>query len=380
MSTEGLAITALGMVSAIGRDVVTSCAAARAGIAQPSELKSLDFACDADFGEEQKAEFPAVHGHPVRGSGDGFAGLGKVLVQGSDALGDLLHHRPLGERQCARTGLVVNISDHFMIDLDARRQGLQAAPSTRWASMTEALPHRLAESRGLALPPNQHVLHRGGNAGAAAALLDAAGRIRRGEVDRCIVGAIDARTDPLFLKAAARLFQLRMIDNPAGLSPGEAAVFCMVERESEAAYSSYPPIARLVGAWTAEEPVDLLAEEHAPSGHALAQVLHLALTELSRKTQVVSPSIFADLNGTQRRAIEWSHALVHLRSSHSISPTGAVLNAMSFGDIGAASGLVAVATATRAFVRGYAKSDTALVAVSSESGAKGAIGLQRVDQ
>lgn len=374
---DNLCITGLGMVTALGRDAISSCAAARAGLSNPRELTTLDFASDAEFGDELKGERAKVHGHPILGSGDGFTGIGKLLVQGGDALADLLRARPLNDREQRRTGLLVNVSDHYLIDEDASRRGGSQSPSLRWKSSTQWLADRLVEEKGLDLPKSHLFVRHLGNAGGAAVVAEAAQRIARGEVDRFIVGGMDARTDPVFLKAAARLFQLRMIDNPAGLSPGEAAAFLMIERESDAMYSNYPALARLLGAWTATGAADIVAEDVAPNGATLSEVLRMALSELTTKTGGVSPWILGDLNGTQRRAVEWANALVRLRATYSIMPSDAWFGAPSFGDVGAASGPVAVACAVRAFVRGYARSSVAIVSLSSESGGKGAIGLQR---
>jgi 3-oxoacyl-[acyl-carrier-protein] synthase-1 len=51
------------------------------------------------------------------------------------------------------------------------------------------------------------------------------------------------------------------------------------------------------------------------------------------------------------------------------------LPAASFGDTGAATGAVATCMAARAFERGYAPGDAALIGLSSESGERGAFGI-----
>lgn len=377
-SAEGLCITAVGMVSALGRDVVTSCAAARAGLSQSAELQNMDFGSDQLFGPETLEGLPTIFGHAVRGAGDGFTGVGKALVQGGIALDDLLRRRPLGERERARTGLVVNVSDYFLEDMAASAMKLAEAPSVRWKGLTELLPQRLAESRGLALAVGHHVIHRGGNAGGAAALSDAVARIRQGQLDRCIVAGIDARTDPPFLKAAAHLFQLRMNDNPVGLCPGEAAAFYLVERESDCMRSGFEPLVRVGGSWSARDTTHLLDEAAPPSGSALTDVVEAALVDLGRDG-LGRPWYLGDHNGTSRRATEWAHALVRIRATHDVDPRAAWFPATSFGDVGAASAAVAICCVCRAHERGYAKQASALVWSSSESGTKGAITLTRAE-
>lgn len=340
----------------------------------------MKFSRDELFGPETLEGRAKIFGHAVRGAGEGFTGIGKAIVQGGLALDDLLRRRPLTERECARTGLIINVSDFFMEDAAAPAMELDELPSIRWKSLSDTLPQRLAESRSLILSAGNQIIHRGGNAGGATSLLDAIDRIRRGAVDRCLVGAIDARTDPPFLKAAAQLFQLRMSDNPVGLCPGEAAAFYLLERERDARRSAEPPVVRICGAWSARESTNLLDESVAPPGIALADVLRAALdcpqsggpTSFGR-----TPWLLGDHNGTPRRATEWAHALVRVRDTHDIDPRSTWFPATSFGDVGAASAAVAICCVVRAYEREYAKHGGAIVWSSSESGTKGAITLAR---
>ena len=83
-----------------------------------------------------------------------------------------------------------------------------------------------------------------------------------------------------------------------------------------------------------------------------------------------------DLNGTERRALDWGHAIMRLRSKlESDLAVPLWLPAASFGDTGAAAGPVAICLAARGFDRGYAPNGNVVVWLSSESGLMGAIGL-----
>lgn len=368
------------MVSSLGNHAVQSCAAARAGLSMAEELTNLDFSGEAMFGVESREGPPTIHGHVVRDIGEGFAGVGKSLVHGAAALDDLLRQRPVADRDHARTGMILHIADASVEDFWAKRAGQSAAPSVRWRELTNELPQRLAESRGLTLAPSHVALHRGGNAGGAAALGDAVARIQKGEIDRCIVGGLDARTEAGFLKAAAQLFQLRTTDNPVGLSPGEAAAFYLVERENDIRHSGRAPLARVSGAWVGRDKSHLLEEDSMPDGVVLAELLRGALAHLG------GPSgrgcwVIGDLNGTSRRAQEWSNARVRLSVTHTIDAADQWFPATSFGDTGAASAAVAVCCIARAFQRGYSigrqPRDAAITWSSSESGAKGVLALQR---
>jgi 3-oxoacyl-[acyl-carrier-protein] synthase I len=366
-----VSVTALGMVSSLGNDVITACAAARAGLTRPAELTSLDFGGEETFGDETLDGPPEVVGHPVRGIADGFTGLGKALLLGGAALDDLLAQRPLSATEAARTGFLLNLSDHHLPDADARARQEQALPSTRWRRLTARLHVRLAESHGLHSPPRNINLYYGGHIGVAMAVKEAVAMIARGEVDRCIVAAIDALTEPGFLLAAARLRQLRTNDNPVGLIPGEAAAAFLIERGFEATRAGFDPIASLGMAVVAQNDTDLLAADPRPTGVGLASLLDAVLQ--------ASPPIgfsIGDLNGTPQRAFEWGSALLRLRARHRFVDQPAWFPAVSFGDTGAASGAVGVCVAARAFARGYAPGESGIVWLSSENGIKGAIVLR----
>jgi len=368
-----LAVTGLGMVSSLGHNAVSSCAAARAGISLARELKVLAFSTEGIFGRETLEGPPAVFGHVVRGIAEGFVGVGQALLLGAAALKDLLSQRPLSERELTRTGLCINLSDHFVQDSDPQqRQSKDAtAPSAAWKQACGGLLSRLCDSAGLwMIPEPQRQLHHGGNAGLAAVVRDAAARMAGGQIDRCLVGGIDSRTGADFLWAAARLNMLRTNDNPVGLIPGEAAAFFLLERPADASRGGLSSSALVTGAYSDSDPVDLLADKP-PTGAALARVIRAALA-----TNPSTGLLIGDLDGTQRRAMEWGLADVRLRGERAITTLPSWFPASAFGNSGAAAGAVGVAMASRAFSRGYAPAGEALVWLSSESGSKGAITIR----
>lgn len=370
-TSDAVAVTALGMMTPLGRNAVVSCAAARAGITRVTELKNLDFSGDAAFGGETMAEGPTISGAIVRGIGDTFSGVARALMLGGPAIDEILESRPLTDGERARTGFILTLSDHFVLDADARAHPGEALPSVAWRRQTESLLARLAEPRKLAPAPRQLVLRYGGNVGLAAGLQDATALIESNAVDRCIVGAIDSRAEAGFLQAAARLRLLRTADNPVGLTPGEAAAFLLLERPRDAARDRRPVVATIATTTVGTSSTDLLAKDWLASGGELADVLRAALG--------AAPSVafsIGDLNGTERRAVEWGNTLVRMGAQHGFPGLPTWFPALSFGDTGAASGAVGLCMAARAFARRYAPGGTGLVWLSSESGAKAAIVVQ----
>jgi 3-oxoacyl-[acyl-carrier-protein] synthase-1 len=330
----------------------------------------LDFAGDELFGRETLAGPPSVSGYLSQGIADGFSGPARLLLLANAGLDDLLRQRRLGEREMERTALALNISDHAMLDADTAAKGGGAPPSEAWQRQTARFHLRLAESRLPFASPANVTLHHGGSPGLAAAMTEAVGLVARGAVDRAIVGAVDCRADARFLPAAARLGQLRTSDDPAGLIAGEAAAFLLVEKRNDARHLPVTPLAVLGAAVASRDPRGLLDPDHAPTGAVLAQVVRSALAGGAVDW------VIGDLNGSTRRAVDWAHALVRLRSDGALGGVPAWFPAMSFGDTGAAAGAVGACVAARALSRGYAPGTSALVFMSSENGTKSALTLR----
>ena len=153
-------ITGMGMASSLGRDVATACAAARAGLTRPSELRSLSFQLSAEFGKETLDGFPAVIGHKVPGISDGFVGPVRAQMLASAALEALLPQRPLASQELTRTGIHLNLADFFIQDVAAGHVDqavtsngppLSPRPSEEWKKQTSSLiPKIIARCR---IPP-----------------------------------------------------------------------------------------------------------------------------------------------------------------------------------------------------------------------------------
>lgn len=372
------AITAIGMVSSLGHDAITACAAARAGLVQTDVLASMDFGGEALFGVETIEGPPQVIGHPVAQLADGFRGAAKVLVLGAAALLDLQSRRRLTERQLAETHLYLVLSDHHVRDVHERRQrergqGQDAAgyldsgelPSERWARQSANLALRIVKSAGLPIADARCYLRLSGRAGFGAALGEAVARIDAG-AERCLVGAVDSRLDPDFLTAAAAVGLLKTNANPVGFLPGEAAAFVLLEQNRRDA------LAVLHTPAVVDDDTSLL-DEAPPVGRALSEALRGAL-----RAGGTAPSwLLADLNGTSRRALEWGHALVRVQPELGLAELPLWLPVESFGEAGAAVGALGVCIATRALSHGYAPGPAALLTLSSERGQKAALLIER---
>lgn len=371
MSRGEVCITALGMVSPIGLTASTACAAARAGITRSSELKVVG----QPFGKLMMDGPPTMHGHAVPGIGAGFSGAGKVLTLGVAALRDLLARRPLDADDAARTGLWLCLSDLAVVDAHAAMTGAPGPrPSAAWAAGATALAQDLSARAELAIPRQQIAARTAGSPGFARALHDAMEQVARGTIDRCIVGAVDSRIEPRFLAAAAGLGALRTNDRAVGLIGGEAAAFVMLERRRDAHAAGSALVAVPSSFGFARE-----ATGHFDDRPATGRALSTALDEAVRGSPSLAATLslwIGDLNGTERRSLEWGTALMRLRSTGLAAELPAWYPATSFGDTGAAAGAVDLCVAVQAFERGYAPGRGAVIWLQSESGASAAIGIE----
>ena len=86
----------------------------------------------------------------------------------------------------------------------------------------------------------------------------------------------------------------------------------------------------------------------------------------------------ADLNGTNPRANDWGNALVRAGPPFN-APADLWIPALSFGEVGAATGPYALCLVARAFARGYAPSGEAVVWLWGDGGGRGAFSLHAVE-
>jgi 3-oxoacyl-[acyl-carrier-protein] synthase-1 len=355
------------MTTSLGYCANDSLAAARAGLSRAAALPIHNFAGDKVWGGA-----PLV-GHAVGALSGGHVGVSKILALGRQALKDLLRSRPINEVDWKRTGFYLNLSDHFLLDTHAAapgdwdHYGRSETPSAAWRRECAPLIAKLfVRSRGGPAPESQR-LYFGGHTGVAQAVADAARALSSGALDRCIVGGIDSSIELHLLESAAKAGMLKTAAFPIGFLPGEAACFILLERADVRAstkrcptISAAPTIVR--------DPVNRFAESP-PNGRALAQAVEGALQSSADKVGFV----IGDLNGDAYRANDWGYTVVRLQERFRIGDVPMWLIATSFGEVGAATGVIAIAMATRAIERGYAPEGRALVWLSSDSGEKAAL-------
>lgn len=361
-------IAAMGMVSSIGHDVVTSCAAARAGLTMRSKLNVLDFKTQSLFGNETLDGAPDLSGHVVRGVCEGFSEVGKALLLGAAALRDLLARTRISPHELKRTGMFVNLSDWAIRDT-AWFEDKQScfSPSAHWKERTKEFAATLAKTVGLDMCSELQYVYHGGNSGIAYSLVDAITLMQQGRMDRCLIGGIDSHVEPGFLLAAAKLGLLRNNECQTGLTPGEGAAFFLIERIGD---SDTPALARIFFC-CGDTPVAERATGPTRND-ILSEILCRALA-MARPRYAGDIWFIGDLDGSEQRAVIWGNCLLQLDVEHRTGIVPLWLPAATFGSTGAASGAIAVCAAARAFERGYAPRGACAIWSCSENGGRGTV-------
>jgi 3-oxoacyl-[acyl-carrier-protein] synthase-1 len=195
----------------------------------------------------------------------------------------------------------------------------------------------------------------------------ALGDLAAGIAQTAVVLGVDSWLDEATLEWLDATGRLKRDGMPVGLQPGEAGVAIALVREP------LPGRSTIVrgGVSEAQEPRALLSAA-STVGEALSQVVARAWTSSPQEVAWV----IADQNGEVYRATDWGYAVVRLRAQFEAFANPVVwYPAVSFGDVGAASALVGMCIADRAWLRGYAPTRTALIAAASDGASRAAVAL-----
>jgi 3-oxoacyl-[acyl-carrier-protein] synthase I len=364
-------VTSLGMVTNLGRDVRTACAAARAGVSRLAPVGALT-TFDPD-----SLEAPLI-GASIVGLTDGFVATGTFIRLALIALTDLIRYGGLPGIEdrafWSTTGLVWCLPqitvDRFMWPEEEVVEILQLACAERLRDVS-GVP--------LAVFPRGQLAQ--GHIGAAAALsrIDAlAGEAR---AKRVVLLGTDSYMDHLAIRNLLEEDRVKSGERPAGLVPGEAGAAVLLE-ESASPSSTCGAQCRILSA-AAVEAAQPLDEEDVPAarralapqvGAGLARIVGSVLDQANCKR--FEGTVFLDLNGEEWKAVAWGVAQAQLAERIDFEQSTVEFPCVSFGEIGAASGVVALCMGARAFVKGYANGDQALVLSIGDGGQVSAIVVQ----
>jgi 3-oxoacyl-[acyl-carrier-protein] synthase I len=362
MNKSQFLISGLGMISSIGPDVATSCAALRAGLVRPREIPYFSLLAS----ESQRAT--PVIGRPIHGYTEGLGTVALWIRLGLACLQDLIG---FGRLPCnsdgtfwSMTGLIAATpsldSSRFDSDEPITSEIIRADYLEPLIGLLD-YPIRQRNVDSICI----------GHVGAISAVKRAQTMITRQQVERVIVLAVDSYLDPSTLEWLDEHNRLKTADNPVGIIPGEAGACFMIESRASSTKRSATICAALGDPALGEE-------AHFPSDDPITGVgLSTTLSEALLRAAVrrlFEGDVISDCNGEPWRARELGSARVRL-SDKLGSRANFIFPCASLGEIGAASGTVAVCAAARSLQRGYATGEAVVIISRSEQGEVGAIGV-----
>ena len=359
-NSNDIAISALGVHSSLGGSM-DAAAAFRCGLSRGQELQDWPY-----FDEETLHEHLLI-GHPAAGLSDGFQGLGRFVKMGAYALEDMRQHLNSMDINPAKLGIF------FVFPITDVNQAISADLKNEFGIFLT----RLQELCWIKVEKKNTRAYFEGRLGVISAIQDAQKFLKDGNIDYCLIGAIDTLLDSQRLSDFLIANKVKTMDNPTGLVPGEAACFILLERLSSTKHRENIPEVVL------QQPSLVIApdkdddSEQIPTGCVLCEAMVGALDN-AQATATDKGTIYCDMNGEDFKAADFGGALVRASSHYLLSDWKLEIPALSFGETGAASGMIAICLAFQAFSRGYLFGDKALVVMSSEQGHSGAIVLRRV--
>ncbi|NUP06049.1 MAG: hypothetical protein HOW73_08320 [Polyangiaceae bacterium] len=208
-----------------------------------------------------------------------------------------------------------------------------------------------------------------GHASALIALDMACSAIARGDAELCLVGGVDSWLEPASIDHLLGAGRLHGPSRPWGFVPGEAAAFCVLASLRWTAKHHVAAPLSVIATATSTEPAPM-GSKRVCTGRGLGDAFAQALSPL-RESRERATRVIGDLNGEAYRVDELGFAMA--RSADAIERPGAVLvPASSWGDVGAASGALFAGLAFMDAKRTCAASRTTLVWGSSEAGRRAA--------
>ena len=342
-----LVITGIGMVSAIGHDVETSCSSFRAGIVRPSDLPFLIL-------DESEVEEVPVVGYSIPRISAGYEGVALYLRIASFALNDLLRNGNLFDMPGSfwqNTGLFICISV-------TRNDPAGIIDEL----IVSELPNKIISSIFPALPINQCWIIQTGHASVIQAVSQAKNYIAERIIKNAVVLGIDSLTNEASVEYYHDLGCIKTIHNITGFIPGEAGASFFIETEQDAIKRA-ACIKATVGQCATGFEKHRLTDEFIKSGRSLAEVM----INVMKDNEDIN-TVYCDLNGENSRAVEWGNALLNVKYHLKTLPDNTILPAECFGDTGAASGAIAICAAVQSYQRNYALSKSTLICSRSEEG------------
>lgn len=353
-------ISEVGLVTSVGRDATTTFSSIMAGITRPKELPYFSF-----VDPELQAPEPVV-GHPIEALTEGFHLFGLWMRLAVASLNDLVARAGLplpGDTSAwSRTGLIAVLPDirsyRFLSDGSESDDDVRAPFLNRIATL-------------LGTPQSEPMLHVvcNGRLGVVEALEHGEELLTSGNAERVIVMAVDSLLDSLTLEWLGAAQRVKSGGVAAGLTPGEAGAALLLESASGHSADGSVSVRALAKQGSAKDDA---------SNEARGRFLESALAPCIAGFNNASGRNclwINDQNGEQWRAEELAYCALYMGERWP-ADLEVMLPALSIGDTGAASGVLALALAVMALRDELVPAQQCLISSSSYEGSVAAALLE----
>ncbi len=364
----GANILAIGMVSALGLDWETCCAASRCGISRAAKLDHYKIQAGDPYAVE------LVVGHQVDLLTRGFEGRGRLLQLLAGALRDLRRaitprrgdvgslpfYLSLPAPHRTLTNIEITLDEELREEMRAKRAEI---PAVQGLEAIEALLSQAADLAQWPYPVQLAAVSQSGHTATIDILDQCLKDMASGRISHAIVGAVDSLLDDQTLAWLGNTMRLKHAALATGLVPGEAAVFFVLS-----AGQSEPKCLAAIERLAFDQEDYSLESGKSPRGKGLSNVLR-KIAGAADWPGTDSPWMLSDHNGEAYRANDWGWALQRLIASNPrFGEIQSWFPAITFGDTGGASTAVGVACAAAAWKRAYAPSPRCCISASSDGG------------
>lgn len=345
-----VAVTALGLISPVGLNAAATCAALRASITRLQEHPSfLPRLPEPPLAEAEKAIVAPVP--PFR---EPRSHVERLLELAMPPMKELVAGARMVRKDFAAT--------RFFFSLPGSNSGRPGLAS----GQDFVLPYfeRLAISP--AEPPQ---IYREGQTGMFTALMNAVQALRQGTSRFCVLVGVESYLDQATLRWLDETWRLKSLRNIDGFIPGECASVVLLETPRQAKARGQPVLARIRGLGSATEE-RTIESDRLSSARGLVQAIRSAVEAVPQQGPMWT---ICDLNGESYRAHEWGLAYTRMAELSGLQLQRVLWHPSDcIGDVGAASGGLYLAMVSRAFARGYAPAERALLWTSASGGQRAA--------
>lgn len=347
-----LRVVGTGLASSLGT-ARQACAAARAGLSRPLSL--------VDRPRFDRAGSPdPITAHVITEMGEGFQGLGRLVVLAQRAVADLKRCLSI---HSGRVGLFLVLPDRRLLGIDPDAPEAVVPDQVVEDEFMIAIARAVASSLEIKLAHVERIDL--GAIGTFSALSQAEAAITSGSIDLAVVGAIDSLVDGEALEWLARARRLKSSERSDGLFPGEGAAFVAFAAPAAEAAGSYH-----IAYQVEPEPAHAAWRKH--GGRGWLPLLGAVLSDVPTSDPL---RVLSDANGEAFRFVHLGAVRTHLgRLGRVVAAED--MPATRFGDTGSCAPLLALLLFLHGQERGVGKGEVGLILCAADLGGRAAASIR----